>query len=45
MKTGMLVFGIKLEAIKMSQLVNKLKNRKGRNTIIWRTSQRGQMLA
>lgn len=44
MKTVMLVFGTRPEAIKMCPLVNELKTRKGINTVVCVTGQHRQML-
>ncbi len=44
MKTVMLVFGTRPEAIKMCPLVNELKSRKGINTVVCVTGQHRQML-
>lgn len=44
MKTVMLVFGTRPEAIKMCPLVNELKNRKNINTVVCVTGQHRQML-
>lgn len=44
MKTVMLVFGTRPEAIKMCPLVNELKSRKNINTIVCVTGQHRQML-
>lgn len=44
MKTVMLVFGTRPEAIKMCPLVNELKTRKNLNTIVCVTGQHRQML-
>lgn len=44
MKTVMLVFGTRPEAIKMCPLVNELKNRKGIKTVVCVTGQHRQML-
>ena len=44
MKTVMLVFGTRPEAIKMCPLVNELKNRKSLNTVVCVTGQHRQML-
>lgn len=44
MKTVMLVFGTRPEAIKMCPLVNELKGRKGINTVVCVTGQHRQML-
>lgn len=44
MKTVMLVFGTRPEAIKMCPLVNKLKTRKGIKTVVCVTGQHRQML-
>ncbi len=44
MKTIMLVFGTRPEAIKMCPLVNELKSRKGLNTVVCVTGQHRQML-
>lgn len=44
MKTIMLVFGTRPEAIKMCPLVNELKNRKNINTVVCVTGQHRQML-
>ena len=45
MKTVMLVFGTRPEAIKMCPLVNELKSRKGIKTVVCVTGQHRQMLA
>ncbi len=44
MKTVMLVFGTRPEAIKMCPLVNELKSRKGIHTVVCVTGQHRQML-
>ncbi|MBR2021561.1 MAG: UDP-N-acetylglucosamine 2-epimerase (non-hydrolyzing), partial [Clostridia bacterium] len=44
MKTVMLVFGTRPEAIKMCPLVNELKTRKNLNTVVCVTGQHRQML-
>jgi len=44
MKTVMLVFGTRPEAIKMCPLVNELKNREGIRTVVCVTGQHRQML-
>ena len=44
MKTVMLVFGTRPEAIKMCPLVNELKTRKGIKTVVCVTGQHRQML-
>ena len=44
MKTVMLVFGTRPEAIKMCPLVNELKSRKNIKTIVCVTGQHRQML-
>ena len=44
MKTVMLVFGTRPEAIKMCPLVNELKSRKNLNTVVCVTGQHRQML-
>ena len=44
MKTVMLVFGTRPEAIKMCPLVNELKSRKGIKTVVCVTGQHRQML-
>ena len=44
MKTVMLVFGTRPEAIKMCPLVNELKSRKNINTVVCVTGQHRQML-
>lgn len=44
MKTVMLVFGTRPEAIKMCPLVNELKTRKNINTVVCVTGQHRQML-
>ena len=44
MKTIMIVFGTRPEAIKMCPLVNELKNRKNLKTIVCVTGQHRQML-
>ena len=44
MKTIMLVFGTRPEAIKMCPLVNELKSRKNVNTVVCVTGQHRQML-
>ena len=44
MKTVMLVFGTRPEAIKMCPLVNELKSREGINTVVCVTGQHRQML-
>ena len=44
MKTVMLVFGTRPEAIKMCPLVNELKGRRGLNTLVCVTGQHRQML-
>ena len=44
MKTVMLVFGTRPEAIKMCPLVNELKTRKGLKTVVCVTGQHRQML-
>jgi len=44
MKTVMLVFGTRPEAIKMCPLVNELKTRRGINTLVCVTGQHRQML-
>ena len=44
MKTVMLVFGTRPEAIKMCPLVNELKTRKGIQTVVCVTAQHRQML-
>ena len=44
MKTVMLVFGTRPEAIKMCPLVNELKTREGINTVVCVTGQHRQML-
>ena len=44
MKTVMLVFGTRPEAIKMCPLVNELKSRKGLKTVVCVTGQHRQML-
>lgn len=44
MKTIMLVFGTRPEAIKMCPLVNELKSRKGIKTVVCATGQHRQML-
>ena len=44
MKTVMLVFGTRPEAIKMCPLVNELKNRKTLKTVVCVTGQHRQML-
>ena len=44
MKTIMLVFGTRPEAIKMCPLVNELKSRKNMNTVVCVTGQHRQML-
>ena len=44
MKTVMLVFGTRPEAIKMCPLVNELKKRKNINTVVCVTGQHRQML-
>ena len=44
MKTVMLVFGTRPEAIKMCPLVNELKSRKSINTVVCVTGQHRQML-
>ena len=44
MKTVMLVFGTRPEAIKMCPLVNELKTRKNMNTVVCVTGQHRQML-
>lgn len=44
MKTVMLVFGTRPEAIKMCPLVNELKNREGIKTVVCVTGQHRQML-
>ena len=44
MKTVMLVFGTRPEAIKMCPLVNELKARKNINTVVCVTGQHRQML-
>ena len=45
MKTVMLVFGTRPEAIKMCPLVNELKSRKNLNTVVCVTGQHRQMLS
>jgi len=45
MKTVMLVFGTRPEAIKMCPLVNELKNRSSINTVVCVTGQHREMLA
>ncbi len=45
MKTVMLVFGTRPEAIKMCPLVNELKSRKNINTVVCVTGQHRQMLS
>lgn len=44
MKTIMLVFGTRPEAIKMCPMVNELKKRQGINTVVCVTGQHRQML-
>ena len=44
MKTIMLVFGTRPEAIKMCPLVNELKTRKGIKTVVCVTGQHREML-
>ena len=44
MKTVMLVFGTRPEAIKMCPLVNELKTRKNLKTVVCVTGQHRQML-
>ena len=44
MKTVMLVFGTRPEAIKMCPLVNELKTRQNINTVVCVTGQHRQML-
>ena len=44
MKTVMLVFGTRPEAIKMCPLVNELKTRRGLRTVVTVTGQHRQML-
>ena len=44
MKTVMLVFGTRPEAIKMCPLVNELKKREGIKTVVCVTGQHRQML-